>query len=69
MRQLSYFFAISGARRRHISGLCSGRDQGLHQGLIRAIISRIGGEAGISATYWQSGICVYEKDDPQPCSH
>jgi internalin A len=33
----------------------------LHQGLIRAIISRIGQEAGISATYWQGGVCVYEK--------
>ncbi len=33
----------------------------LHQGLIRAIISRIGREAGVSATYWQGGICVYEK--------
>jgi internalin A len=33
----------------------------LHQGLIRAIISRIGQEAGLSATYWQGGVCVYEK--------
>src|SRR3984893_3624583 len=33
----------------------------LHQGLIRAIISRIGSEAGVSATYWQGGVCVYEK--------
>jgi internalin A len=32
----------------------------LHQGLIRAILSRIGSEAGISATYWQGGVCVYE---------
>ena len=32
----------------------------LHQGLIRAIISRIGQDAGISATYWQGGVCVYE---------
>jgi internalin A len=33
----------------------------LHQGFIRAIISRIGSEAGISATYWQADVCVYEK--------
>jgi internalin A len=33
----------------------------LHQGLIRIIIFRIGQEAGISATYWQGGVCVYEK--------
>jgi internalin A len=33
----------------------------LHQGLIRAIISRIGKDAGVSATYWQGGVCVYEK--------
>lgn len=32
----------------------------LHQGLIRAILSRIGGEAGVSATYWQGGLCVFE---------
>jgi len=33
----------------------------LHEGLIRAILSRIGSEAGISATYWHGGVCVYEK--------
>ncbi len=32
----------------------------LHQGLIRAILSRIGDEAGVSATYWQGGLCVFE---------
>ncbi len=32
----------------------------LHQGLIRAILSRIGGQAGVSATYWQGGLCVFE---------
>lgn len=32
----------------------------LHQGLIRAILSRIGREAGVSATFWQGGLCVFE---------
>ncbi|MGB5084738.1 MAG: leucine-rich repeat domain-containing protein [Methylocystis silviterrae] len=33
----------------------------LHQGLIRAIITRIGAEAGVSGAYWKGGLCVYEK--------
>jgi internalin A len=28
--------------------------------LLRALISRIGGEAGVSALYWREGLCVYE---------
>jgi internalin A len=32
----------------------------LHQGLVRAILSRIGREAGVSAIYWQGGLCVFE---------
>jgi hypothetical protein len=33
----------------------------LNQGLTPAIISRIGQEAGIGATYWQGGVCAFEK--------
>ena len=28
--------------------------------LLRALISRIGGHAGVSALYWRDGLCVYE---------
>ncbi|MDR3514513.1 MAG: COR domain-containing protein [Azospirillaceae bacterium] len=34
----------------------------LHPGLIRGIIARIGGEAGLSALYWRDGVCVYETE-------
>jgi internalin A len=34
----------------------------LHQGLVRAVISHIGSEAGATALYWKGGLCVYEKD-------
>ena len=33
----------------------------LHPGIMRGIISRIGREAGISATYWRYGACLYER--------
>jgi internalin A len=33
----------------------------LHQGLIRAIVSRIGREAGVGALYWRDGVCVFER--------
>lgn len=33
----------------------------LHPGLIRAIIAEIGDVAGVSALYWRTGVCVYEK--------
>ena len=33
----------------------------LHHGLIRALISAIGAEAGVSALYWRDGLCVYEQ--------
>lgn len=32
----------------------------LHPGLIRAVTSRIGREAGVNAVYWQGGLCFYE---------
>jgi len=32
----------------------------LHAGLIRGVISRIGGEARMNALYWRDGLCVYE---------
>ncbi|SUS04594.1 Leucine-rich repeat (LRR) protein (fragment) [uncultured Defluviicoccus sp.] len=32
----------------------------LHPGLIRSIVARSGGEAGIAADYWQGGVYVYE---------
>ena len=32
----------------------------LHHGLMRSILSRLGGEAGLSALYWREGICLYE---------
>jgi internalin A len=31
-----------------------------HPGLIRALIARIGSEAGINAVYWQGGVALYE---------
>ena len=34
----------------------------LHPGLMRSIISRIGGEAGIAADYWKGGVYVYERE-------
>src|SRR4051812_17663740 len=32
----------------------------LHSGLIREVVARIGGEAGINALYWRGGVCFYE---------
>jgi internalin A len=32
----------------------------LHDGLIRAIIARIGSEARINGLYWKGGLCLYE---------
>ncbi len=32
----------------------------LHPGLMREVIARIGGEAGVNALYWRGGVCVYE---------
>jgi internalin A len=32
----------------------------LHAGLMREVIARIGGQAGVNALYWRGGICVYE---------
>ena len=32
----------------------------LHPGLVRGVIARIGGAAGINALYWRGGLCVYE---------
>jgi hypothetical protein len=32
----------------------------LHRGLMRAIISRIGSEAGLNADYWRGGVFAYE---------
>lgn len=34
----------------------------LHPGLMRSVISRIGGEAGVAADYWKGGVYVYERD-------
>ena len=33
----------------------------LHPGIMSGIISRIGRAAGISALYWNYGVCLYEK--------
>jgi internalin A len=33
----------------------------LHQGLIRAVIAKIGLDAGLSALYWRDGLCAYEE--------
>jgi internalin A len=33
----------------------------LHPGMARGVISRIGSEAGMTALYWEGGLCVYEK--------
>ena len=33
----------------------------LHPGLMRGVIARIGGQAGVNAIYWRGGVCVYEK--------
>jgi internalin A len=32
----------------------------LHPGLVRAVIARIGAEAGVNALYWRGGVCIYE---------
>ena len=34
----------------------------LHPGLMRSVISRIGGEAGIAAEYWKGGVYAYEME-------
>ncbi|MBL8572161.1 MAG: leucine-rich repeat domain-containing protein [Hyphomicrobiaceae bacterium] len=34
----------------------------LHEGLIGAILSRIGANAGIKAEYWRGGVCFYETE-------
>jgi internalin A len=32
----------------------------LHTGLMRGVIARIGGQAGINGLYWKGGLCAYE---------
>jgi internalin A len=34
----------------------------LPPGLMRALIARIGNEAGLAAEYWQDGLCFYDKE-------
>ena len=34
----------------------------LPPGLIRALIARIGGEAGLAAEYWRDGVCFYDAE-------
>ncbi len=33
----------------------------LHPGLVRGVIARVGREAGLTAIYWNKGVCGYER--------